>query len=225
MTILDIITIYLACGSPFAVHRLVTQTGDSGLSFYLSVILRLFMWPAFAAGGAYRLFTELRSNEKDRYEEVSSRLLVIRTEIERSIVSADPAHSIFQFRDTFDRYVGLSIENYGTTDAMPSSEIFEISEHSSPDIANVCLWRKNRSRVGSHLAKARSDLVEALFSGARGGATVFEAAARAAEIVGDRTGASVFAGLNSEKADLSTDIEHKAQELWRSQRRESQPAA
>ena len=192
MTIWDFLIIYLACGSPFAVHLLVTRNDSNSKYSTAIAIARLAAWPVFAVTIVFRWLTALAvtsSRGPGRAEQTA--LDRERSALENSEQISSGSVPLFEFRDAFHRYSSLSLESGVTTLAEGSSEIFEITMHPEPAIASACLYRKNRFRLLEHRDDARSDFLEMIerVAGENGAReTILRSALATAAIVKDAEG-------------------------------------
>ncbi len=224
MTVWDFITIYIACGSPFAVHRLVTRSGRLPSSLW-SASLRLIAWPAFAVGRLSHLVKELKIRRRDPDVHAADPILAIRAEMERAVATLDTGASIFEFREVFDRYAGLSLAKSSESLGPASSELFDVSNHSDPWVANACLARKNRVRVEAHLERARADLLE-IISPADRSAELLDLVIRMSKAVGDAAIAMELAtSLEPTGVAEIPANEPGGLDLWTAESYKSQPVA
>ncbi|HVE59463.1 MAG TPA: hypothetical protein VNB22_21815 [Pyrinomonadaceae bacterium] len=72
--------------------------------------------------------------------------------------------SIYEFREIFDRYSGLSLEIESENEefSQPETEIFRITNHTNKKLGEICLHRRNRKRLTFHQKLARRDFFEIL---------------------------------------------------------------
>ncbi|MBS1793778.1 MAG: hypothetical protein JSS81_07985 [Acidobacteria bacterium] len=100
------------------------------------------------------------------------------------------APSIFDFRETFERYVGLSFE-IQTENPEPSTseqEFYRITNHQQKELGEICLNRRNRNRLAFHQKLARGDfflIFEKLVAAAPDKQPLFEQAAELFRLVDD----------------------------------------
>ncbi len=161
MSVTDIIIIYLAGGSPFAVQFLLRENKRTALQSVTGVILRLLFWPVSVSAMLYRLFTGITTNAAFYgLRSVESDLARIQAELETVAFDRPQITSIFAFRGIFLRYTGLALESSSPSHVSTTAEIFEISHHPKPALGSVCLARKNRARLWAHHEQARNDFIE-----------------------------------------------------------------
>lgn len=188
MTILDLLIIYFACGSPFGVYQLTRDDGArSGYEKWRAAAAFLF-WPALFAKFVYERVASRGISTRDRVEK-------IKAELERLAFSDGETASIFEFREAFDRYVGLSesLSQDGTT-RYPITELLSVSGRELDEATTECLYRRNHKKLKFHLTIARNEFLDLVGHAASHETTGMSAAALWAEL-----------------ADLVGDIEAKDQ--------------
>jgi hypothetical protein len=156
MTVLNLLIIYLACGSPFGVYQLTKDNGTGTSADRLLVIASFLLWPIFLFILIYERLGPRIVTSKDRIES-------IRSEIENLAFGSGSTGSLFEFREVFYRYAGL-VEAAEANHDRFSAELFEISQHDKTAIASKCLSRRNRAKVEFHKTIARNEFVD-LISG------------------------------------------------------------
>jgi hypothetical protein len=165
MAFFDIFIVYLAFGSPFAVHEFMQQRPDlSLLQRFLVSLGVLFFW----LPSAIRLFRDRISgvNEKDSAvgKVVDERIKKIFTKMQREAGVGNEASAIIGFRETFDRYVGLSLEVNKPESAgdTKTAELLRISGRETGAAAEACLIRHNATRLSRHHINAREQFLESI---------------------------------------------------------------
>jgi hypothetical protein len=156
MTFLNLLIIYLACGSPFGVYQLTRDSGTTTSADRLLVIASFLFWPIFLVILLYERLSPTKVSSRDRIEK-------IRCEIESLAFGNGSTSSLFEFREVFYRYAGLVEASSATADSV-SVELFEISQHDKSATASKCLSRRNREKVEFHKTIARNEFVD-LISG------------------------------------------------------------
>jgi len=117
----------------------------------LNFILALLAWPLFAVTLVieqiqYRALADERRIEK------------LRTEIEEGAFPTDDMQSVFEFRETFYRYVGLARALNEKKSEEFGNELFDTVEHPDEVLAARCLARKNRALLERHCDRALTEL-------------------------------------------------------------------
>jgi len=144
--------IYLACGAPFGVYR-----ASSGDSTWMRVVLSVLIWPVFAI----RLAT---SKGRQRATNIQDLLLSTRKSIETAAFVASSPEAVFDFREIFDRYTGLALA--AQESAAPAvAGLFELTGHPSRPLAESCMVRSQKARLGRHVNAARAEFASTLGPG------------------------------------------------------------
>ncbi len=157
MNATDLIIIYLACGSPFAVFQATTrEKGRSGVN-WARVMMSFLFWPVFAIT---LLAGKIFPNEARSKAEFQNRLEGLRLDFEQVAFAGESISSLFEFRETFYRFVGLSEAADEVQSGRSTAEIFEISGHKNKSLATRCLARRNTNRLSIHRAAARDEFVD-----------------------------------------------------------------
>jgi len=150
--IINLIIIYLACGSPFAVFQVTKRDKVD----WLGVVSSFLFWPAYAV----KLLGErIFSNEARIKSELRNRLEDLRLDIESVVFKGESISLLFEFREIYARFTGLS-EAADAAQDKSRAEIFEISGHQNKSLASRCLARRNAGRLAFHRTIAREDFVE-----------------------------------------------------------------
>ena len=167
MNAIDLLIIYLACGAPFAVYYFSanrTPIVTRWLCFKTSLIF--LFWIPFALlllsrSGNFRLsvldFAENHSVDSSQEKDIFS----VQKEMEKILLTSNLEISIYEFRETVERYVGLTLAVQ--IDAAKISEhereVFRISEKNNIELGSICLNRRNRKRLSFHQNQARKDFL------------------------------------------------------------------
>ncbi len=159
--------IYLACGAPFGVHYFFSGKTRDALAFFKSAAVSLFWLPA-AFQSLHRevanrlqktdfdVKSHLDSDERERIERAKKRF--------EQFIPKNRSGLIFEFRELIERYSGLVRADRAEIDAARTKigELFPVSGHRKPELGMICLNRRNRLRLKSHLSQARGEFVELL---------------------------------------------------------------
>ena len=209
MTLNDLAIIYLAAGSPFAVHRFLHLSASSLPARLASACAHLAVWPLQAAAVVGRLFA-MRPAGATAGDDLDQ----IRSGFERALLDTLDDRSIFQYREVFDRYAGLALA-VSSTSAIDENELFRVAGSKDPELSNVCLNRRNRKRLEFHHIQARNDFLAAvskLSDEAAAENGIRDLAVRLAVLVRDgeamRELEVIFPGQNGRKFSVSnTELE------------------
>lgn len=173
MNIFDTLIIYLACGAPFGVYYFLQYPEKDKFSHLCIKTLSSFVfWPVSALRIIHRSYifrTRSEINFAGSYEldaGVEERVFEIQKDLEKLFFDSEPRASIYEFREVFDRYVGLSLAlkagSLPRADSEP--ELFKITGHKNIELAAICTNRRNRSRLLIHQIQAREDFSKLLLS-------------------------------------------------------------
>lgn len=165
MTWTEMIVLYLAAGAPFcALHYFEINSERSPYVRALTSTGLLPIWIFCAV--RYIVSTrskrlKSRSSQDERIHETSKRLENVFAEIADSV-------SIYEFRETVERYVGLSFANQSvepnTLDPAAPTQQDVYFEFGVSKLNNIVLARRNRKLLEFHLNDARRNLFEAISS-------------------------------------------------------------
>jgi hypothetical protein len=171
MNLRDLFIIYLACGAPFGVYYFLQNRNHLETKIlWLKSLIRFVFWIPFAIQLVARksLFTNLYANRFDKSADSDAKkefeIEEIKKFFENILSITDLKLSIYEFREIFDRYVGLSIEIQSENEefSKTETEIFRITNHTNKNLAEICLHRRNRKRLNFHQKLARRDFFELL---------------------------------------------------------------
>ncbi|MEQ1606864.1 MAG: hypothetical protein ABL999_18530 [Pyrinomonadaceae bacterium] len=217
MNITDLVIIYLACGSPFAVFQATNrQKGRAGVN-WTRVFTSFLLWPVFAIS---LLVNKIFPNEASRKVEFQNRIEDLRLDFEQVAFTGESISSLFEFRETFYRFVGLSEAVDEVQSGKANAEIFEISGHNNRSLASRCLARKNVNRLSFHRSAAREEFVGLISQLTETGADRIEIASLALELADhlhDQLAADAFHSMISayqtQDGEWTSGLEN---EVWKS---------
>lgn len=164
----DLLIIYLACGAPFGAYYAFTSREHSrNYWFYLKLAVNFIVWPQYAVrlSGRRAVVRKLFDSRFDprvvRDFERNVKINDIRRSLEIAGAATDPEFGLFSFRESFDRYVGLSLEISEDSGDLVSAtgEFAEISGKGRHEIAERCLQRRNLRNLVRHRDQARIELL------------------------------------------------------------------
>lgn len=218
MNVSDIIIIYLACGSPFGVYQITKRKRSSSGVDWHHVAVAFIFWPVAAAA---LLVTKIFPGDATHNVEFQNRLEDLRLDFEQTAFLGESVSSLFEFRETFERFAGLSVAATDVRIGKSSAEIFEISGHNNKSLATRCLARRNISRLAVHRCSAREDFVKLIFritATASNRIELISLASELADHLNDEIAADAFQELTS--APQTRDgkwISGLEKEVWKSQ--------
>ena len=193
MSLFDLFIIYFAAGAPFGVYRATTLKRAVTANVVLGLLFQIVLWPVFTirmlVGDGKR---SEAGNELDR----------LKSEIENLAFTESSASAIFDFREIFARYTGLS--QAANTEVAPGqiSDIFEIGKAENPQLATAILARRNREKVTFHQMTARNEFVDMISGLAIDDSEVIALAEQVAVCVHDELAIEDLASLTS-RSNLS----------------------
>lgn len=171
----DFIIIYLACGAPFGVYYLQNHSNRSSNHFWFKTFSAFVLWLPLAIYFFYKSRISVKvsdfslNNAAFAEVQIEEKLYLTQREIEKSIFDSKSKISLFEFRQTTERYAGLAILQQIDTEEISEKEreIFRITATKNIDTAAICLRRRNRKMLTFHQTIARQDflkIIENLFN-------------------------------------------------------------
>ena len=169
MKLSDIFIIYLSCGAPFGVYFFLhNRTKLNSAALWLNSFLTTIVWFPYAFQflhgfvtkrfGEYRFANRTKSDsfQKQRIEEIEK-------EFSNILYQTNTDISLFDFRETIKRYVGLTIADQISTQSSEignnEKELFRVTNDKNVEISAKCLNRRNRSKLKFHQTLAREDFL------------------------------------------------------------------
>lgn len=173
MNIFDTLIIYLACGAPFGVYYFLQYPEKSKFTdLWIKTLSSFVFWP-FSAFQIIRRFYIVRKRTEIHFDTsyeldagLEQRVGEIKKDLEDLFFETARMASIYEFREVFDRYVGLCLAIKADAAPRPAEgpEIFKISGHKNIELAAICTNRRNRSRLLLHQIQAREDFSKLLLA-------------------------------------------------------------
>jgi len=167
MNAIDFFIIYLACGAPFGVYYFLQNRNrpDSRLLWLKTLLNFIFWMPA-----AFLFLTRnanLKSSSLFNFNKTSAadakrnNLQSIQKQIEKCLPESDLKISIYEFRETVERYVGLTLANQANDAGSRAGgeEFFRAAQTNNVELGAICLNRRNRNRLFLHQTEARNDFL------------------------------------------------------------------
>lgn len=164
MNFFDIFIIYLACGAPFGVYYFLNHRKHQPHAFLKTILISLF-WVPFAYGLLQRYVTKklpnpiFSKNDILREEEI----LETKKHLENIFVKNKSGIPIFELREIFDRYIGLTDSVLNQDESVETnSEFFEIAGNENANLATKCYQRRNRKLLFFHHTLAGQDFLKTI---------------------------------------------------------------
>lgn len=199
MSLFDLFIIYFAAGAPFGVYRATTLKRSVTANVVLGLLFQIVLWPVFTirmlVGDGKR---SEAGNELDR----------LKSEIEHLAFTESSASAIFDFREVFARYTGLS--QAANTEVAPGqvSDIFEVGKAENPQLATAILARRNREKLIFHQMTARNEFVDVVSGLAIDQPEVIALATKVAVCVKDELAIEELAALTSHSSPSDSKKDH-----------------
>ncbi len=150
--LINLIIIYFACGSPIGVYR-ITRTAHLRSPRQAAAVGAYFiLWPIFAPAILRRSLLVQELN-------IERAIASLCRAMEKIVFAGNPTISVFEFRDVFARYTGLTMAINRETANSPN-DLFKIAKHKNPALASTCLNRRNRKRLLCHQTQARKEFFD-----------------------------------------------------------------
>ncbi len=235
MTFVDVIIIYLTCGSPFGAHYFLNNRKSVPPTHLASkAILAVLVWPVYAAA-LLSTVNRPAENTEDYSPEtaepdsgIEADVREMRDRMEQNLSCRPSALLLYEFREVFDRYTGLTMA-LSKPDRETSGELARISGHDNPQLAAACLNRRNRKRLSFHQTQARNDFlafVSALWDAAAR-QRVVALAIELAEVLSDTEAVEDLRVLVHESRQTASEetVSDLERDLWKSHARKPLPAA
>jgi hypothetical protein len=154
MSLIDFTILYLACGSPFAVYYFL-QNRD-----WLKSFIIWMLWIPYSFRLLQRKVTSKLNFDKNTVSD--SEIEVIQKEIEQFVFENNTNFSLFEFREIFERYVGLTLSKKQTRIGENETEIFRVAKRENVKLGAVCLHRRNQFKLKYHQTLARRDFLKVI---------------------------------------------------------------
>jgi hypothetical protein len=159
MDLLDVLIIYLACGAPFGMYQMMARRPVSTRNAAAFAALHLALWPFFATSALLNRIGNAEASTQRLFDERIDR---IRAEMESIAFSNSPVSSVFEFREVFYRYAGLTDAAKSASDPVRHTSIAELNRSGSSEVAAACIARRNREKLQLHQTESRIDFVDAI---------------------------------------------------------------
>ncbi|MGI8789228.1 MAG: hypothetical protein ACR2HG_15925 [Pyrinomonadaceae bacterium] len=169
MSLNDFLIVYLACGAPFGVYYFTHQrAANSSIRLASKALLVFIFWLPFAVivicrskifiKNIHSNLAKLSASES----EIKRDIFLVQKEIEKSLPEESSAVSLFELRETIERYIGLTlaVQTETAESAEQEQELFRISGREKTKLAAICLKRRNQKRLAFHQIAARRDFTQ-----------------------------------------------------------------
>lgn len=159
----DLLIIYLASGSPFAVYFfLQSRKVLTPFKLWIKTFFVFIGWILFALNFIKIYKSSAKSEVLVYKNDIEKKLFSAQKEFEAILLENKSNVSIYEFREVLERYVGLTLalqnENAELNESM--REFSRVSGNKNPEISAVCFQRRNRERLFFHHTGARRDFLK-----------------------------------------------------------------
>ncbi|MGI9034770.1 MAG: hypothetical protein ACR2GD_01910 [Pyrinomonadaceae bacterium] len=162
MKLSDFLIIYLACGAPFGVYFFLQHRNRKNFGgVYLQSFGLVFVWIPYAFPFLHDFITNY-FRQSSPQKSVVRKLEDLQKKISQMMFDSGSRFPIFEFREIFERYIGLTTA-VNLLDDCPSrkdEEIFRVALRQNVKLGAQCLNRRNHLRVERHQTLARADFLK-----------------------------------------------------------------
>jgi hypothetical protein len=151
MSLIDIIILYFTCGSPFAVYHFLQNR---------NLLKSSVIWMLWIPFSVRLLQTKVKSKLIFDKKNVSdSEIETVQREIEQIVFENNAKLSLFEFREVFERYTGLTLNTKQNNEQIGENEtdIFRVANRENVKLGAICLHRRNQFKLKYHQTLARRD--------------------------------------------------------------------
>lgn len=201
MSLFDLFIIYFAAGAPFGVYKVTTLKGKVTTVAVFGLLMQMVLWPAFTLK---MLFSVVDSGQADAVNGLDR----LKSEIEHLAFTDSSASAIFDFREVFARYTGLSQAANAEVGSGQVSDIFEIGKSENPQLATAILARRYREKLIFHQMTARNEFVDVISGLAIDQPEVIALATQVAVCVKDELAIEELAALTSHSSPSNSKKDH-----------------
>lgn len=164
----DFLIIYLTCGAPLSVfYFLQYREQQNQTRLWFKTFSTFIFWLPFGVhllkNKPKKKFLSYKKTFSET-ETTQTEISIFQKQLEEIFQKSDLQISIFEFREVFDRYVGLTqatdcgeAKTTGT-----EKEIFRIADNRNAEIGAICLNRRNLKRLTFHQTLARQDFFQVI---------------------------------------------------------------
>jgi hypothetical protein len=206
MTLTDLLVIYFASGSPFAVYELLSIGNRPNGAKLLRSALVWLLWPIFGLGKLASGSAPKRGRSADDINDANAP--EERTwSIVRDLLRRNPREFAAGGRETVERFAGLSLALERIDAGSGEAELFRVSGHGDARVGDACLRRRNAARLERHHKQAREQFLRLAASTER--RRLLDGLADLAAAVGDLEAAEIIANRAAENV-----LSGAAGEIW-----------
>lgn len=170
MSLFDVLIIYLACGAPVSVAYYFQNRAQNKKRIVPLAFFVFLAWLPFILKLSFndknrflKLFYKF-NGKLDSSSDFEKSIFLIKKQFEDIIFESGFMMSVFEFREIFERFVGLviAVQNESRTPILAEENIFQISGSKNTELSAICVRRRNRKRLVRHQIEARRDFLQLL---------------------------------------------------------------
>lgn len=166
MNFFELLIIYLACGAPVSVYFYFQNRRLCSKQLWLKTILNFIFWIPFFVqiilkSRIHFIFSKIVHKSKINSDAKDNRILAMQKKFEYMLSENNVNISIYEFREVFERYVGLTTAclNNKINPYEHEKEFFRIAGFQSQKLSVECLHRRNQKRLRFHQIEAEKDFL------------------------------------------------------------------
>lgn len=169
MNFSDFLIIYLACGAPFGVYYFFQNRKTLHQNrLTLNSFLTMTVWIPYA----FKMLQEFIRNQLliyklerlSKFDSTRKRELdAVEKAVAQILLAENINVSLFDFRETFQRYAGLTLALKGVSETEitdSEKELFRVAKTENVDLGAKCLRRRNLNRLKFHQTLSRTDIIK-----------------------------------------------------------------
>jgi hypothetical protein len=170
MNLSDFLIIYLAFGAPFGVYYFLQNRKVLHRNkLWLNAFLTMTVWFPYAFQLLQKFITAKLNSYKLSKIKVAeafkkTKIDQIEKEISQMLLVENSEIALFDFREAFQRYAGLTnaLQNAGENMSSLESEreLFRVAGNENVELGAKCLHRRNLNRLKFHQNLARRDILQ-----------------------------------------------------------------
>lgn len=156
MALMDVTVIYFAFGSPLGVYQITREPRPTRRAAAFAAVY-VVLWPLFTFAFLRQWFLSLQSPQEADLERQIER---IRCQFEALLFDKRSTSTIFEFREVFARFAGLSLALKQQSSIDFRQELFRIGGRKQPRVAQECARRRDRKLLIAHQAQAHAEFTD-----------------------------------------------------------------
>jgi hypothetical protein len=221
MTLLDAIIIYLALGAPFAVYDFLQNRKRPATQKWISAAFAFIFWIPLAVRVLHREL-KVHGYAREFDAQRDEKIRVIGDALKDLLMANGSTISVFNYRDVFDRYVGLTLatRRENTNSHSNDTELFEIAGCLNTELAAKCLNRRNSIRLERHQTEARRNFLMMIEMSLTENADAAGKALELAELLDDEPAISRLRKMELRAGGNGTN--RSESDIWNSGRQKTQ---